>query len=180
MARFNKRTELIIGNDTFRPQLNRVYFKDGFLYVTNSHCILRQKLTLFGFTEEEVKLLNGNSISREHWIGISKFTEHEPSKYGLTCSKNGFKVFYKYDNEGFEDQDMVVKMENVIKSLLELEKNNDTAFGLNVDLLYDLKRSMFIENHLAFNLKGARNGLLVFSNESIEYQLAVIMPVTIE
>tara|TARA_R110000851_G_scaffold231366_1_gene384189 strand:- start:297 stop:854 length:558 start_codon:yes stop_codon:yes gene_type:complete len=183
MASFSKKTELIIGKDSYRRNFSRVYFNNGFLYVSNCHCLLKQKLSLFGFSEDQVDKLNGNSINIHDWSMIRKFKDHCPVDGGIDCVTKTSKVFYKFKNEEFEDQKTVESMEKVIQTNQKLENDVDSTFDLNVSLLNDLNEAMFLSaDHLVFKTTGAKNAIIVFSEGSefsIEDQIGLIMPVNI-
>lgn len=181
MGQFSKKTELIVSNDFLRPAMCRVYFKDGFLYATNAHLLIKQHLTLFGFTKNEVSLLNGHSISLEDFKMIRKFKEHYPLENGIECKTGNSSFLYLFNDQDFLDKDFPSKIDNIINQTLSIGQENDLTFGLNLRSLNSLREAMFLENQQAvFRVKHKNRGIIIFNDtHSLEKQIGLIMPINL-
>lgn len=183
MGLFSKKTELIVGKDELRPNMTRVYFKNDFLYVTDSHVALKQNLSLFGFSVNEIKNLNNRSIDLDDWLVIRKFKVHSPTDEGIVCKTKNTELFFKYKDREFRDQKMADNIENLFEKTLKFEKTETRTFSLNTKLLNNLSQAMFlgINNALTFKSKGRNRAVIVWSTDkeySLDMQIGLIMPVS--
>lgn len=184
MGNFSKKTELLISNDELRPNHCRVYFKNGFLYTTDGHVLIKQNLKLFGFTEEEIKHLEGHSIDKQDWVMIRKFKEHYPVKNGIECKTKSSSFLYLFNDKDFLESKMPEMMDNIISKNESFGQQKDFTFALNMKLFNNIREAMFLNhnNALVFKVKHMNTGVILFAegNEfTIEDQLALIMPVNI-
>ena len=182
MGLFNKKTELIVSTDNLRENMCRVYFKNGFLYATNAQVALKQHLSLFKFTEGEINNLNGRSISLDDWLIIRKFKSHSATESGIFCKTKNTELFFNYKDNGFKSQKMVDEIENVFKTALELDKENQETFSLNSKLLNNISQAMFlgINKGLVFKCKGRHKAIILWSKSDeypLDKQIGLIMPI---
>lgn len=68
MAKLVSKLNLITSSDDFRPALQYVVINNGYFVATNAHLLVKQHLSLHGFTDEEIGYLNGKAIHKELFL----------------------------------------------------------------------------------------------------------------
>lgn len=134
---------LAISKDELRPAMQHVFFKDGFLYATDAHVLIKQYMKLHDFTDEEIKILNLKMIHRESLIQIKKYDLFEVQEEGILCVGNyNQRALFQYaDNESvgqYPDCDAVIKDEHGQVSEVGIKpefltKISKCMFGYKID-----------------------------------------------
>ena len=73
---FNKdvHMHLACAKDDFRPQMQCIYFKDGFAYATDAHVLVKNDLTACSNLDpEQIALLDGKLLHADHYKDILKY-----------------------------------------------------------------------------------------------------------
>lgn len=180
MAKFKKnfisKVYLACGKDELRTQLNYVIFEEGCLVATNAHVLVKQKLELHGFDEEEIKLLEGKKLHYE--------TVKEIMRYDIVSVKEGKFVCHKGNVKGeFEllDKDNYPNYKAVIPSG---EGEDLSEIGFNLSYMNDIKNLMLDPagtGNVVMKIFGSNKAILMRSyGLSFSEETLLIMPTRID
>lgn len=90
---FKKDLSVFCDKDEFKPCLDYVFFKDGFVIASDGNCLVRQKLSLHGFTPKECWDLNNCGVHMSVFKQIYSYRRVE-------FIDNMFVCFDKVGGEG--------------------------------------------------------------------------------
>lgn len=79
---FLSKIETVCGNDDLRPAMQHIYFKDGWMYATNAHILVKQKIDIHNFSAESIKLLDGKMLHKDSIKTLGKCTIFSVSNDG--------------------------------------------------------------------------------------------------
>jgi len=177
---FKTKLHLICANDDLRPSMSYIYFEKGFLYCTDAHIMIKQKIDLHGFDEDEIKFMEGKMIHRE------SFKELLKHKY-VKVTKEGFEAIIDSENSilfkfSTRQDDFVAKMQ---KTLTEFKWEKIDEIGFNYKFLSRLSDCFInpMANHgsICLQFQAANRAIRVVPNDSlaVEDQFGILMPVII-
>ena len=181
MAQFKKKLNLAMSKDVMRQDLCRMYFSDGFLYVTEAHLLIRQSLSLHGFDAIDIQNLNGKYITREQYEAILKGFLHEVNETEIIAETKTGKIvidLHTHDNK------FVKTMKTVIKNIQNDNGEVTRNIGFDIRFFEIIRKCFFLEadNAIRVTIKSDHRGVII-SAPNYKYpaseQLAVLMPVTI-
>lgn len=95
--------ENITGTDDLRPAMQCVYFKDGFVYATDAHVLIKQSLSdVHGFTDEEIKILDGKMVHRDVLKKLHSLENVKVTEEGIVAdlSVNAKATYHYFDTQG--------------------------------------------------------------------------------
>ncbi|MDD3404940.1 MAG: hypothetical protein PHH23_01555 [Paludibacteraceae bacterium] len=173
---FLGKPHLCCGEDTNRPNLQRVYFIDGYAYASDAHCLIKQ--SLFYYTKViNYELLEGHSIHRNSFENILKFQIAQANDEGIECwDENGKRAFFPYNDENYKGDNVpgfeAILNHNPIVSLPEI--------GIDATLVDKVSKA-FAGNNKGFKLQfcGIDKPMRCYC-VGYEEQEAVIMPMVLE
>ena len=97
------RMDLICASDSLRPALQCLYFKDGFVYATDSHMLVKNSFddVLIGnFSEEELQILNsGVLLSASSYKSLLKYKYINIKADGIMAQSLEFEIFYEFKKD---------------------------------------------------------------------------------
>lgn len=162
-------------NDS-RPNMQYIYFKDGFAYASNSRMLVRNELSACStIDEQQLQILDGKLLHYSHYKDILKYDVIEISEEGIEAKKNGQKAsFYFNTTEKFPDA------EKVINDTLSLTPVQTSQFALNIELLARLKKALCTNGEIKFTYKGEYRAMIC-ENLHFDYLncIGIIMPTPI-
>lgn len=99
MAKFTKKLHTISGNDNVFKKYNNIFFLNSCLYVTDGTTLLKQSISLYNFTDNEIVLLNNTVISRSLFNKIYNFNSVELDDKGsyFICKDKNNEICFKFD-----------------------------------------------------------------------------------
>lgn len=172
---------LSVGKDSFRPTLKHVQIKNGFIYATNAHILVKIPVKdIFGdlFNNEDEFYFLGEDWKKQ---GFSKCTDFKRNGNLLEAYDNKWNlhgIIKMKDKEDFLQVGTFPDCENVILSsdhpLEAVEK-----ISFNPSLLMDLAEALG-ENlgSLVFNFYGKLKTIKVIPKDS--NKLGILMPIAFD
>lgn len=167
---FSTKLHLLASKDELIPSLGRIYFKDGYAWVTDAHVLLKQSLEYHSIKYPE--LLDGKCI---HWstfqILQSKFDEvtvlynniKARDKFGNVC----FFEFSEFDDKFYQD---------MVKVTSDLKVTPIESIYLDNQLIKKLSNQMKLcATGLKLTFHGKHKSVILTSKE-YPNQLGLLMP----
>lgn len=176
LTKFNFKSNLhqLACKDSFRPDMGHIYFKDGYMWVTDAHILLKQSIDHSSIIDPEH--LEGKNIHHSIYQMIKgKFQYVTATPEGLSCKDLfGNKVMFSYSISSTPD--FADNMKSVIPTGKPVEVNE---IGMNLNIINRLRKGMVMSNMgCKFEFFGKNKAILVTAN-GIENQTGLIMPVMI-
>lgn len=185
---FKTKLHEVTANDSLRPMLQCVHFKNGFAYASNSHVCIKQSLEYHSVID--VEKLEGKAIHRDSYAAAMKFDYVIATEDGLDCSgTNGQKAFFDYyqpDDIPDTGEDSLEKVgrnrvpdfEDVLKPKSGI--TSMSFIGVNPDNFTVLMKALYAPTKtVRIQFTGIDKAILV-DVPGVEDQEAVIMPRIIE
>lgn len=172
---FKSNLHLLAGKDPFRPAMQHIYFKDGYMWVTDAHILLKQRIDHSTIIAPEH--LEGKSLHSSVYQMIKgKFDIVKATPEGLNCTDSyGNKVMFSYSIS--ETPEFVKNMSAVIPKgdLVPVP-----AIGINLNYLNLLRKGMILSDMgCKFSFYG-KNRAIVVTAIGVEDQTGMIMPVMLD
>lgn len=107
---FRKKISLACGTDELRPSMTHLYFKDGYVYATDAHILLKQSLKAHAFTDDEIEIMNGKFLHAAAFNEVYRYDSVTVSEQGFICRKGPVKTIVEFtDYDGsYPDADAVI------------------------------------------------------------------------
>lgn len=174
---FKRKLHLACGKDDLRPVFNHLYFEDGNIICTDAHILICQSLKKNGFTDNEIKIMNGKFLHSDAFKIIYKQKNVYVTEEGFKCVNKNFLFTIPFS----PPPGVFPKWREVIPDLNDSEPIN--RIGLNLKLI-QLVRKITLSKSLGSKLEfSARNkGVVIYPNDSDftdKDELILIMPITI-
>src|SRR5690606_15777727 len=176
---------LLCSNDDLRPLLNFLYFKDGYVYATNAHICIRQKLFLHEFSEEEAQIIDGCLLHKSTFAEILRYNIVTITENGFECLKGDVKATFHFIKTSDNDLGQYPNVEAVLKEPIESIKNKDfmvKTIGMNLNYIDLINKAMIRDiNSFQFYFSTQNRAILIkSSSEPIENQIALLMPTQVD
>lgn len=170
---FVNKMHLLCDNDDYRPWVNAIHFKGGFMYASNGYVLLRVSLELQNVRNHEK--LDGKAIHYQSFRDILKYQLVNCTDEGVLCT-NGHgiqSVLFHYFDIG---QAEVPNFDAVIK---KTQSEGITKIGF-ISRFYSMLTSAMDTDCKQFKMEfnGENNGIRVIATDRFEQdQVGIIMPV---
>ena len=85
-----------------RPILQNIYFKNGFAYATDAHCLVKNKISeISTLPDSEIEKLDGKLLNAKKFEQMLKFEMISVSDSGVEAiNEDGTTMFFPFYNEG--------------------------------------------------------------------------------
>ena len=93
---FTKKINTICSNDNLRPSMSHIMFKDGFIVATNANILIRQNLKLYGFSEEQIKLMQEKFLHKNTFKLLLGLEIKEVDADGIVALKDGSEIKFLF------------------------------------------------------------------------------------
>lgn len=198
--KFKTQLDLMCSTDKDIPHLSYIYFKDGFIYVTNRYVALKQKIDLHGINKDEAEILNGRAIHKNLFKLINRQNDVEfrdDSTLQLDLGRMTFMLDNKnrivtaacrlhgslitFDIPKIEHVPGKGKiLEQIDKSFATFKMNETKEIAINPEYI-DLIRKVFVTSNDGFTFRFNENfgGVLVTPNKNNYREHAIIIPLRV-
>lgn len=98
---FSKESKMYIAcdNDDLMSWIEYVFFKDGYMYATNAHVIVRNKISeCSNLSEDDIYRLNGKCLHRNVYKNILTYDFIKVEDDGIRCQKGFESCFFQFGN----------------------------------------------------------------------------------
>jgi hypothetical protein len=186
---FKTNLALACGKDDLRKPMQYVSFKDGYVYATDAHLLVKQHLSLHGFDPEEIALMNGRCLHKDAFAELLRYEEvgvreSLPTGAHFKCKAKSHSIEIPLLDEcpdgRIPNMDPVIPSEEVIEAVSQI--------GINLKLLERASKLLISQNGLCkFQFHGPTKGVLLTSGTekgrevSYDYstELVLVMPLII-
>jgi len=152
---FKKPIHLAASDGNEYRAMDYLHFEDGNIVATDGHVIVVQALSLHGFTEDEVLLMEGMAIHRKEFKGLMGYTHVTVTKNGFVCLKGETETIIPLKPLSEQTDERFVNYKNQFYGVRADEKISE--IGLNLDLLSRIKK-MTMNNLGHVNITFKHNG----------------------
>lgn len=171
--------------------LQYLHFKNGFVYATNAHILVRQSLKSHDFSDNEIALLDGVCMHKDVFDVIYQYEEIYITKEGEKTYVEGTKgrVTAKYALKTCEKEGIAAINFEAVLPQGKLRLNPKVLFGVNVEYLALLKSVVLSEHQegpivqMFFQGDGsmATRAIVIRSSDfKLEDEMIIIMPVILK
>lgn len=181
-ARYNflkqYRIHCACSQDDSRPDLEFVYFNNGYAYASDGHILARVPLEMMLFAlnnDEELPLLNGKAIHRRVFQKILQYDVITICDGFIKAEEEGHKITFSLRPQSELSRP---KFEDILNP--EVERVPVKDIGLSAKYLHTLAQAMGIESAVHMKFTSANRAIFIESNDSIGGVLGVIMPVAVQ
>lgn len=145
-------------NDYFRPIFSYIYFKDGYAYASDTHILVKNKLSECStFTDEEIEKLDGKFISSKAYKSILSYDMVQVTDTGFECMLfDNQKVIYP-----FADVYKYPKIEKTISEHLKESTEGITKLRIDPSLLSKIEKALFNFEDAYMQLSEGNKSLVV-------------------
>ena len=172
---FNKdvKMQCACSNDTLRPAMSCIYFKDGFAYASDAYILVKNSLQECStISAAQIELLNDKYLPAKSYANILKYDDIIISEDGIEAIKDGNKVFFYFAKDlKFPDA------EKVIQESLNKPKVQSFEVGLNIDMLIKLNKALCGAEKCKLQFTGEGSAVILQSME--QSSVGIIMPIII-
>lgn len=177
---FKTKLHLICANNDLRPSMSYIYFEKEFLYCTDAHVMIKQKIDLHGFDEEEIKFMDGKMIHKDSFKELLKHKLVKVTKQGFEAiidTENS--ILFKFSKR---EDDFLNKIKSVLN---DFEGQELEEIGINYKFLSKLSdcfiNPMATNGSICLQFQAANKAIRVSPNDSFptEEQFGILMPVMI-
>ena len=170
---FKSKLHLACDSNELRPALQCIFFRNGWSYCTNGHLLIKQKLLVHGFSQEEIEFTEGHHIHRDIFKAM-----HVHKRIKIV--KEGFEV-------DIEDRGtMLFRFSNTFLTPPNYEGVFPSEVDAITEITFDLKLIAKLQKILIFrtganggvDLKfyGSNKGMLITPYDMNDDQQALLMP----
>ena len=94
---FKSKLNLACSNDDLRPVMQYIIFRNGYVVCTNAYILVKQHLSLHGFTDEEISQMNGKAVHKDTFKEILRYDQVKVISGQFVCSKGRVTVKIDFD-----------------------------------------------------------------------------------
>lgn len=184
---FKSQLNLACSKDKLINQYSYIYFKDGFLYVSNGRVHIKQHLSLHGFSEPVQKILDGNCIHKDLFKMINSREDIAlvknhglPGVADIIFNIAGSQVIstMKLHSEVQGEGNFVGYMNSIYE---KFQLNETKSIALDPETIA-LVRKVFVTKStgLTFRFNKGNGGILVTPNQNNYMEHAIITPLQLQ
>ena len=117
-------------NDNLRPNLQYIIFEKGYAVCTNTHIFVKQHLSIHGFTEDEIKQLEGKAIHKDVFKEIYRYDWVTVEDNYFVCIRGNVTAKFEIEDkpENYPAYEKIIpngepqKIDRIGISFVELER----------------------------------------------------------
>lgn len=178
---FNKSIQMHLAcaaNDDFRPEMEHIYFQDGFAYASDAHVLVRNDLSICSsIPAEQIEILNGKMLHRDAYKEILKYDIIDISEEGIQCKKGNNTAFFYFNTSSD------LKYPKVKELIYEVTRASTVPVpqvAINPKLLGILSKALYHEHEIVFTFKGESKGIVCEDNVTVTNCVGIIMPAMVQ
>lgn len=166
----------ILSKEGLRPNMQAIEIKNGFIYGSDGHVGLKQKLELHDLHPEDIENLEGKCI---HSSVLKLLKQHDWVEFLPDTIKAKIRNTFSFVNYPYYQPDgLMPDLERVLNSSIENNKDlPELKIGVNPELLNRLYGAMVkTSNGVCMDMFGPNKSILITAFEHRD-QVGIIMPV---
>lgn len=155
---FNKKVQmhLACSTDGFRPELQCVFFNNGYAYASDAHILVRNRISeISGLNESEIEALNGKCLRADFYKDMLKYDSIMIAEDGIECAKDNDKAFFYFSKfEKYPDA------EKVLQDALNKQTVPLPQFSFDMKLIQRLNKALYRSDSCTATFKGVGNPVI--------------------
>lgn len=168
---------LACGNDEFHTVLNYVYFSEGYAYASDSHVLVKNKISeISNFDEKEIKLLDGMIIHNKSFKELLKYDTVKVTEDGFDCVKGNMRSLIRFDKGDVRTEKHLKSMINVLQSAMGGSNDPIKIIRINIENIKTLNEAMFGGDMCKFFFHGEFNGVVLKPMDDAISSVGLVMP----
>lgn len=172
---FNKKVQMHLAcskGDDLHKNMECVYFNNGFAYATDSHILVRNRISeISGLEEHEIAALDGKLLHADFYKDMLKYDTIMVSEDGIECSKGNDKAFFYFSK--FENYPVA---EKALQDSLNKQTTPTPQVSFDMKLMQRLNKALYESNKCVATFKGQGNPIVFDSMDSGVSSIGLIMP----
>lgn len=162
---FNKKVQmhLACSKDELRPEMQCIFFNNGFAYATDMHILVRNRISeISGLNESEIEALNGKFLHADFYKDMLKYDSIMIAEDGIECAKGNDKAFFYFST--FEKYP---NAEKVLQDALNKQTVPLPQFSFDMKLMQRLNKALYQSDRCTATFKGVGNPI-IFDSMDLE------------
>lgn len=155
---FDKKVQmhLACAKDDHRPEMQCIYFNNGFAYATDTHILVRNRISeISGLNESEIEALNGKFLRADFYKDMLKYDSIMIAEDGIECAKGNDKAFFYFSTfEKYPDA------EKVLQNAMNKQTVPLPQFSFDMELMQRLNKALYKSDHCTATFKGVGNPVI--------------------
>ena len=171
---FNKKVQmhLACSKDELRPAMQCIYFNNGFAYATDTHVLVRNRISeISGLNEAEIEALNDKFLHADFYKDMVKYDNIMIAEDGIECTKGNDKVFFYFST--FEKYPSA---EKVLQDALNKQTVPTPQVSFDMKLMQRLNKALYESDSCTATFKGTGNPIVFDSMKADVSSVGLIMP----
>ncbi len=159
-----------------RRELECIYFKDGFAYATDTHILVRNRISeISGLNPDEIDALDGKILHATFYKDMLKYDNIMIAEDGIECSKGDDKVFFYFSKfEKYPDA------EKTLQNTLRMPPVPLPEVGFDMKLIQQLNKALHRSDQCRARFKGSDNPIVFDSIAEDVSSIGLIMTLRTE
>lgn len=173
---FNKklRIDYACGADKLRPAMQLIHFENGYIYATNGHIAVKNKLSeCSSLSDDQIEKLNGKNLHKDLFKEILKYDIIEIDDNGIKAKKDNNIIYCEFTEVEYPD------VESVIQKSLNAPIEQKQKIAINLKNLELLQKSLFNGNDSVLEFKQG-NGAIIVRPKTESESMGIIMPLYLD
>lgn len=171
---FKKKVQMHLAclKDETRPAMQCVYFNNGFAYASDTHILVRNRISeISGLNEAEIEALNGKFLHADFYKDMLKYDNILIAEEGIECTKGNGKAFFYFST--FEKYP---NAEKVLQSALNKQTVPTPQVSFDMKLMQRLNKALYESDSCTATFKGTGNAIIFDSLKDDVSSVGLIMP----
>lgn len=173
---FDKKVQMHLAcakDNPSRREMECIFFKDGFAYATDTHVIVRNRISeISKLNGAEIEALDGKFLHASFYKDMLKYDNIMIAEDGIECSKGSDKVFFYFSKfENYPDA------EKVLQNALCKSPIPTPEVGLNLNQLQQLYKALYKSDQCKARFKGINNPIIFDSIAEDVSSIGLILPI---
>ena len=175
---FTTHLEYLCGKKRDHESTHYIHFKGQYLYVTNGKLVLKQHLSLYGFNDGDMRMMDGRMIHKDVFKMIkNRNLEFNMTSINVYVTKDHYYRIYPREYFWVRGADKLIERMNNSFEKFEMIKTIEVT--IDPGLVGLIKKGMLGgEFGLTFRFNESGGGILISSNKMTQNEHALIISST--
>lgn len=163
-------------DEDFRPSQCCVYFKDGFAYATDSHILVKNRISeCSNLDQETIDALDGKLLHRNFYKEILKYDTISVSEEGIECKKGSNISFFYFAKDCLK----YPNAEEVIQETLNKQTVQIPEIRFSLKYFDILRKSLHNFEKCKVVFKGQSEPIVFYNIEDDVSSIGIAMPLAV-
>tara|TARA_R110000782_G_scaffold56886_1_gene118969 strand:+ start:279 stop:851 length:573 start_codon:yes stop_codon:yes gene_type:complete len=183
MKIFKKPVHLVCGKEKYDSQFHYIYFKNGFMHVSNGQIAIKQHLSLFGLSAAEQFMLSDLCIHKDAAkflykkdIDLVTYLTPEVHFHTLIGQKTSVDIVLEKSSSVIGKGKIV---DQINKSFETFKMNETREVAINPESIVLAKRIFLDSDGITFRFNKQTGGVLLTPNKNNSKEHAMVIPLMV-